>query len=223
MGFYYFSILSLVPLAIAYAVLGLVFLGIARVTRNKTWQKTLLVVLGATFAVLPIAEELWIAWRFGQTCKEAGTFVYRKVQVDGFYDDTRTTHSGAPTPQAASSFDKSGYRFLEMKGPEKYIRLEKIDDQWKTAVIDRPTARYHFKTTDSGTIVSHKILKSQTTVVDNLTGEELARYIRFGRSSAWFYIGLDKPAFACDAPKGWPLTRKSLLIYREVLIPIDKR
>ena len=88
MGFYYFSILSIVPLGIAYGLLFLAFWGIAHLTRGIVRRRGLLLVVGVVFLILPVAEELWIAWNFGQACKEAGAFIYRKVEVDGFYDST---------------------------------------------------------------------------------------------------------------------------------------
>ena len=219
MGFYYISIFSIVPLGTAYGLLLLVFWGIARLTRGIPRRKALLGVAGAVFLFLPVAEELWIAWNFGQACKEAGTFIYKKVKVQGFYDDTRTTHAGTPTPQAVESFERSGYRFLEMRGREKFIRIEKIDGQWRPIVLDRPTARYHYKWPDRGTRVAHKVGKSETVVIDTETNDQVARYTRFGRRPPWFWIGLDTPAFACDAPGRWPLTKSGLSVYREVLIP----
>ena len=225
MGFYYFSILSLAPLAIAYGLLLLVFWGIAHLTRRMPGRKALLAAIGAVFLILPVSEELWIAWNFGQACKEAGTFIQQKVQVEGFYDGTRTTHANTPTPQAIESFEKSGYRFFEMRGQEKFVRIEKIDGQWKPIVLDRPTARYHFRFSDptDGTPWAHKIVRSGSVVMDSESNKEIARYTSFGRRPAWFFIGLGTSAFACYAPGRWPLTRGSRLIYPEVLIPAVQR
>ena len=224
MGFYYTSFFSIIPLAIAYAVLGLAFWGIVRATRGRRWRKPILIVAAVGFLLLPVSEELWIAWNFGQACKEAGTFIYRKVQVEGFYDDTRTTHAGPPTPQAVKSFEESGYRFLEMKGQEKFVRIEKADGQWRAFMLDRPTARYHYKWPNPhGDQVAHKVGKSERIVIDTETNEQIARYTGFGRRPPWFWIGLDTPAFACDAPGRWPLTRGNPLIYREALIPATQR
>lgn len=225
MGFYYFSIFSLVPLSIAYGVLALFFWGIARGMRDVRRRGLILAAIAIVFLIVPIAEEVWIAWNFGQACKEAGTFVHKKVQVEGFYDDTRSTHAGTPTPQAVESFEKSGYRFLEMKGKERFVRIEKIDGHWESTVLDRPTARYHFMYTDlmNGTPWGHKITRTGSVVIDKETGLEIARYVGFGRDAPWYFIGLDRPGFACDAPSRWPYTRNSRLIYEHALIPSSKR
>jgi hypothetical protein len=220
MGFYYISIFSLIPLAIAYGLLALVFWGLTRITREMRGRKAVLVAVGAVFLVLPVAEEVWIAWNFAQACGEAGTFIYKRVQVEGFYDDTRTTHAGPPTPQAVKSFEESGYQFLEMKGKEKFIRIEKTDGNWRAVVLDQPKARYHYRWPDPyGVRVAHKVGKSERLVIDTETNEQIARYTGFGRRPPWFWIGLDTPPFACDAPGRWPLARGNPLIYREALIP----
>ncbi len=224
MGFYYISIFSLMMLGAIYTVLIFAFWGIARFTHGMPGRKVLLTIVGAVFLVGPVVEELWIAWNFGQACKEAGTFIYKKVEVEGFYDDTRSTHAGTPIPQAVESFEKTGYRFLEMKGREKFVRIEKIDGQWKPIVLDHPTARYHYKHTDpiNGTRVSHKVGRSGTLVLDSGTNDVIARYTSFGREPPWFWIGLGIPGFACDAPGRWPNTSGNALVYRESLIPVTK-
>jgi hypothetical protein len=220
-AFYYTSLLSAVPLGIAYGLLALTFFGVIHVTRKTRNRGIVLVALGLIFLLLPIAEELWIAWHFARACDEAGTLIKRQVKVAGFYDDTRSTHAGPPTAQAVESFEKSGFRFLEMKGREKFVRIEKIDGQWKPSVLDHPSARYHFKHTDpmNGTPWGHKIGRSGSVVMDTQTGEEIARYTSFGRKPPWFYISLGNAPFACDAPGDWPNSRKSALVHREVLIP----
>jgi hypothetical protein len=226
MGFYYTSVFSIVPLGIAY-VLMLVFFGLAWWFTRKAESR---VVIRATTAlvlgVLPIGEELWIAWNFGQACKQAGTFITRKIPVEGFYDDTRSTHFGDPTAQAAESFDKTGYRFLEMKGPNgRVVHIEKSDGTWKATLLERSTARYQFKHTDpiNGTPWGHKIIRSGSSVIDVETNEEIARYVSFGRGAPWYFIWLDRPGFACDAPGRWPYTRNSRLVYREALVPLERR
>jgi hypothetical protein len=219
MGFYYINTFSIALLGVAYILLLLAFWGVARLTREMPGRKAVHAVIGVVFLILPVGEELWIAWNFGQACKEAGTFIHKKVQVEGFYDDTRTTHAAPPTSQAVESFEKSGYRFFEMRGREKFVRIEKIADKWIPTVLDRPTAKYYYKWPDRGTRVAHKVGKSETVVIDTQTNEQIARYTRFGRRPSWFWIGLDVPAFACDAPGRWPLTKDSLSVYREVLIP----
>jgi hypothetical protein len=183
------------------------------------------------FLLLPIAEELWIAWRFAQACENAGTFIYKKVQVEGFYDETRPADPRPPTEQAKRSMDASGYRFHERprygrrSGSSEVVRFEKVGDDWRVTLLDRPTARYHFRYSDamSGTPWGHKIIRSGSVVIDSESNYEIARYASFGRRPPWFFVWLDTPAFACDAPGRWPLTKGSRLIYPEVLIPVVQR
>ncbi|HXF65552.1 MAG TPA: hypothetical protein VNK67_02480 [Burkholderiales bacterium] len=129
MGFYYFNVLSIFPLGIAYGFLLLLFWGIARLTRGVPGRKALLGIVGAVFFVLPVAEELWIAWNFGQACKEAGTFIYKKVQVEGFYDSTMRS--------AYENTKPGGYQFVEhatadRKGIE---RVERADDEARAQAL----------------------------------------------------------------------------------------
>ncbi len=225
MGLYYISLFSIVPLGIAYVLLALVYWAIA-IAAEKVWMRgSALVVVGAIFLVLPISEEIWIAWNFGQACKEAGTSIHKKVHVDGFYDDTRSTHTGVPTWQAIESFEKSGYQFFEMRGGEKFVRIERISGQWKSISLDRPTARYHYRMTDpmNGTPWAYKIVRTGAVVIDTENNLEIARYTSFGRSPPWFYFGLGTPSFACDAPERWPRTSSSHLIYSQVLLPTAQR
>lgn len=262
MGFYYLSISSLLLLGVVYTVLLLLFLGIARVTRGMRGRKALLGVVGTVFLILPIAEELWIAWHFGQACKQAGTFIYKKVEVEGFYDDTgggtMTRLVGRPPYQFIESRESGGkYRRVEhasaeersralawyseknpgkQPGPKEWI-THPVSDRvhvtveidtgyaWRITQLDRPTARYHYKDTTpmNGTPWAHKVGKTESVVIDTETNEEIARYTAFGRRPPWFWIGLDTPAFACDAPGRWPYARGNPLVYRNALIPAGQR
>jgi hypothetical protein len=260
MAFYYPSIFGLVPLAIAYGLLAFVYWIIVVGTRGDPRRGLILSVLGAVFLVLPVGEELWIGWNFGQACKGAGTFITKKVQTDGFYDASM---------RAAYENTKPGrYQFVEQatedsKGFERVERVEDesrskalawysgrnpgkslpnsivypVDDNirivvslssagaWKVTKLDRPTARYHFKNTDpmSGTPWGHKIGRSGSVVIDTQSNEEIARYASFGRRPPWFYIGLGVAPYSCDSPGDWPNSRRSSLIYREVLIPTGRK
>ena len=259
MAFYYTSILSIVPLGIAYLAAALVYGGIWWLSRGAPQRASIRIVAAAVLLVLPVSEELWIAWRFGQACKEAGTFITRKVQADGFYDDTMRS--------AYENTSRSGYRFVEQRTEDRKAieRVERGDrdsaakalawyaeqnpgkpyppsviypvqknvqivvfpktgELWAVTRLDRPTARYHFKHTDpmNGTPWGYKVIRFGSVVVDSKTNEEVARYTGFARNPPWFFVGLDTPGFACDSPGNWPYTRKSRLIYRDVLIPAGR-
>ncbi len=218
MGFYYVSLFSIAPLGLAYGALALLFWGVVRATRGMRARSALLGISGAVFLLLPVSEELWIAWNFGQACKQAGTFIHKKVRVEGFYDDT--THWWRQLKESTN------YRFVESRDQSSGAlwRVERDGDEVKHFRIDRPTARYHYLwPRKHGTPVAYKIGRSERLVIDTQTGDQIARYIGFGRRPPWFWIGLDTPAFACDAPGRWPYARGNPLIYQGALIPVAQR
>lgn len=129
MGFYYFSLFSIVPLGIVYAFLALVFWGIVHATRGQRWRKTTLTIAGVVLLLLPVSEELWIAWNFGQACKDAGTLVHRRVEVDGFYDSTMRS--------AYENTKRGGYKFVEQATDDhKAIeRVERADEASRSKAL----------------------------------------------------------------------------------------
>lgn len=217
MGFYYWSFLNWVPLGIAYGVLLLVLWGIGRLMRGVKWRALLLLGVGLLFLALPVSEELWIAWSFGQACNEAGTFIYKKVQVEGFYDDT---HSWSE--RRMTEVGETKYHFVEGREGNSYWRHERNGDQIRSFKIDRPTAKYHFKMTASHKPVTHGVVQHESIVLDTANGELMGRYTRYSRSAPWFFVGLGTADFSCDAPGRWPLTPGDFLIYQQVLEPIKK-
>lgn len=130
MGFFYISILSIPFLGIVYGVLLLLFWGVARVTRGMPGRNALLLVVAAVFLVLPVAEELWIGYTFGKLCKkDAGIFVKRAVEVDGFYDSTM---------RSAYENTKPGrYRFVEhaKKDRNGFERVERADEAMRNEAL----------------------------------------------------------------------------------------
>ena len=84
----------------SWLILGPLYLGGAAVIAfvcwllAKTWKPAWLpaIPLLLVLAVAPLWEELGIAYNFGKLCKkDAGIFVYKTVEVEGFYDDTGGT------------------------------------------------------------------------------------------------------------------------------------
>jgi hypothetical protein len=259
MAFYYVSILSIVPLGIAYVILALIFAGIVVVTRGIRGRGFVLSFIAIGFLFLPVSEEIWIAWHFAQACKQAGTFIKKKVQVAGYYDGTGTVTRivGGPAYEFIESPERDGtYRRVERANEQERERAlgwyaenhpgarpapdawitQPVSDRvqvvveintnyaWKVTKLDHPTARYQFRNTDpmNGTPWGHKIIRSGSVVIDTQTNEEIARYTSFGRGAPWYFVGLNVPSFACDAPGRWPSTKGTALIYREALIPIAK-
>ena len=261
MAFYYLNVLSLLFLGGLYAIAILLFWLVW--TRVLGWAFRGPVVWTVIPAILiaPWMEEFWIAYHFGQACKDAGTYVFHKVAVDGYYDGTSrgtmTRLVGRPgykfieSSQGDGKFRRVEYASAQEKasalawyaqnnsgrlpGPREWI-THRITDRmkvtvemdtgyaWRIIEITKPTARYHYESPyPYGLSVAYKTVKTQAIVIDTETNQQLARYTSFGREPPWFWIGLDIPSFACDAPGRWPLTSGSTLIDREALTPTGQQ
>lgn len=194
MGFYYISIFSLGLLGIVYGVLVLVFWGVARLMRNMPGRKMVLAVVGVVFLILPVAEELWIAWNFGQACREAGTFIYKKVEVEGFYDDT--------TGWGPRQLAETRFQFVESKDVlyKKLSRVEKAD----TASRDRALAWYAEK--NQGKVhpkdlyIVHPVSDSEQIVVSP-SGVDAWRVKKIDSPSAKYH-------YLWSSPYGVPVSHK---------------
>ncbi|MBX9904849.1 MAG: hypothetical protein K2Y31_10875 [Burkholderiales bacterium] len=137
MRFYYPSVFSLMLLGVFYALamIGLWLWwtkGLKRKFSGPTAWSVVALVL-----VAPWLEEFWIAWNFGQLCrKDAGIFVNKTVEVEGFYNST-----GAPLDLVRPG----GYRFIESYSPEQRrkgsnqgaIRLEFGDAEFTRQAIEK--------------------------------------------------------------------------------------
>ena len=213
MRFYYYSFFGVLLILLVYA-LGGALLG-ALWFALRRWKRAwvLMLPLFALLLILPWAEELWIAWNFGQLCKkDAGTSILKTVEVDGFYDETHGWR--------ADALRQSGYRWMEGRGEESYWRHDRVGDEVRSVRIAQPTARFQF-TRDSGTKVFYKVSRQTSSVMDRVTGELLGRYTRYNREAPWFFIGLDRPRMSCDGSDG-PPAKNSFLIYRDVLKPRER-
>lgn len=225
MIFYYHTIFSLILIGLIYVV-GTAALAVLwyLLRRWKVVAWALVVPLWLGLLVAPWLEELWIAYHFGQACKDAGLVITKKVQVEGFYDDTRETHAGPRTPQGAEELDHSGYRFYEMKpgpariGQTKVVHLEKTNGEWVATVVEHPTARYHFQQPYNHARLGHKITKIERMVIDSETGTVIARERIYGRDAPWYFLGLDRSLLQCP-PHGLHPELPGKLLYQIVLEP----
>ena len=205
MGFYYVSIFSIVPLGIAYAILALVYWGVVRLTRGIAMRAVVLSVTGVVFLLLPGGEELWIAWNFGQACKEAGTFIHKKVQVDGFYDSTM---------RSAYENTKPGrYRFVEhaTEDREGVERVERADAEMRA----RALAWYADRDPGKG-------LPKDKSIVYPLNDKE--RIVVFPNGTdAWHVTKLDRPTARYHFKKTDPMsgTRWAHKVGRSGSVVID--
>jgi hypothetical protein len=88
-------------------------------------------VSALVIAMLPWTEELWIAFRFSQLCREdAGVFINKTVEVTGFYDDT--------AGWGPRQIEASGYQFVESRDTlhRKLLRVERADDTARKRALD---------------------------------------------------------------------------------------
>jgi hypothetical protein len=213
MRFYYISIVSLILLGVIYALGTALLAGIWYWLRQKRRIGIVMVPLFLLLYVGPWVEELWIAYNFGQLCrKDAGKFIYRAVEVKGFYDDT--SHWWR---QLADS----DFEFVESRehGRKAYWRVERNGSHLRHFAIAHPTARFHYTRDIYGARVAYKITRQESRVTDSATGEVLGRYVEYGRGPYWFFIGLDQYPYSCDGPDGGPTSKHNSLIYRDVLKP----
>jgi hypothetical protein len=214
MGFYYFSLLgTALALLLGFCAAGAFWL-LWRGVLNRNISGKVFAISLPLFLLLPWSEELWIAYNFDRHCRQdAGIFVYKTVEVEGFYDAARETHAGPRSEEGARDLDRDGYRFYEMVfsnyrgGPNQIVHFEKISGVWKASVLDHPTARYHYRWPHVDTPIGHKVDKIERVVVDSQTGELLARETKYRREAPWFYIGLDRPVILCPAPGKHPLEK----------------
>jgi len=219
--------------------------------RKFTWRSAL--ISAVVIAMLPWAEEWWIASSFGYYCrKDAGVFVYKTVEVDGYYNGT-----GAVT----RIVDGPAYKFIE--GPERgggYRRVERATEDeknraidiyvkdkgkqpgerdwisetvggngkinvemntglaWRFTKLDKPTARYEYRTLQQSARNGYKIRKTEHVVKDIQTGELLGRETVYVRDAYWFFIGLDAPVMVCPDSREKAQYPRGML-YENVLIP----
>ncbi len=216
MRFYYLSIISILLLLLIWSIgtwLLVRFGAQLKESHTRVWP--LMLPLFLLLYLGPIAEELYIAWNFDRLCKkDAGIFVYKTVQVDGFYDDTHAWR--------ADKLEKSGFRWVEGRDrttfKEVYWRHEWVGDKIRSYEIERPTARYHYKMVASHKPVAHQIDQFEDVVEDTHDDQVIGRYMNYRRGAPWFFIGLGRPTIPCEETQ--KDTRKyGRLIYRVVLEP----
>lgn len=188
-----------VAIILVYSALVLIFIvwPMTGVLQKLRWKWALLGPVALVLLAAPWAEEYWIARNFHEACQDAGVHVYKKVEVDGFYDDTMAS--------GYELINRYGYQFMEHKASDGQIKhIEKADGQWKITNLDRPTARYYYKYAYQPTLyrteerVGWKLEKLEMQVVDSETGEVIARETDYKRTiniaeGSWrLYWGLAK-------------------------------
>ena len=172
------EVLILVYTSAGLAITGALFFAL----RKRRWKWAVvapLVLVVATLAAAPFAEEAHIASHFAALCKDAGVHVGRKVLAAGFYDGIMRS--------GFLYIDRSGYEFMEHPSSDrkKVEHVEKIDGKWVTTVLDRPSARYHLLESQPNRKAGYRIVVTERVVVDSQNGEVIARdttYKRYANS-----------------------------------------
>jgi hypothetical protein len=222
-----------VGIILAYSALVLLFViwPLAGMLRKLRWKWEVLGPVALVLLAAPWAEEYWIAKNFYEACQNAGVHVYKKVEVEGFVDDTSRCDRDGIKPgywnfdgKSLADWDSRGYRFQEnMLKDGGVVHLERTSQGLEASLLDHPTARYHYKHAYQPTPyeteeqIGWKLEKLETVVVDSETGEIIGRDTKYRRTvniaegSGRLYWGLAQTTCEGEIPKD-PL-------YKYVLIP----
>lgn len=164
--------------AYSLMVIAIIAWPLSRWLRRWRLKWALIVPIALPLLAAPWAEEAWIAWNFTQACKDAGVHVYRKVEVDGFYDETGAIGAGL--------VKNNRYSFVEYRrlyNRTQVEHAEKSGGDVQFTFLTHPTARYHFKYADprQDVRIGWKLMKHETVVVDSTNGEIVGRDTHFKR------------------------------------------
>lgn len=85
---------------------------------------------------------------------------------------------------------------------------------YRVIIINKPSARYHYKTVDNHNLVAHRISRFEDVVLDSESGILLGRYTNYTRGPYSFFIHLDAPVMECREIRG-----KDPRVYIHVLKP----
>jgi len=164
-----------------YTLVGLTLVaGLYAAVRKASWRWFLLtpaLVALIALAVAPFVEERIIAARYEDACKTAGVHIRRQVEVDGYYD--------ARMRSGYEEIMRYGYAWMEhpARDHKNVEHLERVDGQWRSRVIDRPTARYHLIQSASNRSIAHKVWMDETVIIDSQTNEVISRQTVFKRTA----------------------------------------
>ena len=175
------SIIGLFIILMFYSVAALSLAAFWKVLPVGRGRRVIIAALAFIALALPLADEMWISWHFNDLCKSAGVHIKRKVEVDGFYDDTMRS--------GYELIDRYGYKFMEhhFDNTAAVEHVEKVNGQWHKTILEQPSARYHFKFADprQEMPVGYQLQKRETIIVDSTTGEVIGREISFNRYPGW--------------------------------------
>lgn len=182
----------LIMMAFYSIVTGLLFLLWLPMRHWQGWR-FVIAPLALVFIALPWVDEIYIAWHFHELCKDAGVHVYKKVEVDGFLDDTsREERDGQKigllfnNPKYLEDWDRTGYVFKEYMLKDGGARhLERQPDGVYVTILDRPTARYVYKYSANNEDAGLQLSKTEFIIVDTQTDEIISRSTLYKRYPGW--------------------------------------
>ncbi|RLJ61234.1 hypothetical protein [Sulfurisoma sediminicola] len=233
------SPIGIVLIAIYSAIVVVVLaLPLRKLLARFRWKWAAIAPPVAVLLALPWAEEAWIAWHFKQACTDAGVHVGRKVEVEGFVDDTSRTPRNQIRKgnwnfdaKSLADWDARGYRYKEnMLTDGGVVHLERTPEGIVASILDQPTARYHYKHAYQPTPhkieepIGWRLEKIEWQVVDSATGEVLGRNTLIKRRAStverlWIRL-LGSDLTICPDPDSGPKQQPFL---EAVLVPAIKR
>ena len=164
-------------MAVFYLIATFPMIFLWKKIRHLRYRWWLFVPLILIIMVLPIADELWISYNFYEVCKDAGVHVTRKIEVEGFYDETMRS--------GYENIKNNGYQFMEHPSTKKgkIGHVTRINGEWEEEVLNEPTARYHYKYADprQWVPIGFQLYKHEMQIIDSETGEMVSRETSFSR------------------------------------------
>ncbi len=141
-------------------------------------QFALLAVAVPLLVAVPLADALWIDWKFNALGRDAGLHVAHRVAVDGYYDGKLQWDE--------AKLRKSGFHFMEYRDKDgAFRRIELTEKASRTLEIPQPTARYHWVNVSTRQPVAYRIGESEDQVVDTQTGAIFGRNVIYLSYPGW--------------------------------------
>lgn len=183
----FISPFGIIIMAVFYLIATFPMIFLWKKIRHLRYRWWLFVPLILIIMVLPIADELWISYNFYKVCKDAGVYLTRKIEVEGYYNETG---GGVDIPGVVKGYGENEFSFVERligynpeEKPLKVSHVEKNNGEWYVTILDQPTARYHYKHADPRRWVpiGFQLYKNEMQIVDSETGEIISRETSFSR------------------------------------------
>ncbi len=178
--------------AVFYGICAALLMPLWRAKSGSMLKKCTVVALAVIAVILPWADEIYIASRFADLCRDAGVHVYKKVTVEGFLDSTGTKMSADSVRVGAiRTLDDRGreefrYRFKESPLRDGRIwRLERLGNQLSASILDRPSAEFMYRRPVEDQQVAYQITKTEYQVVDMSNERVIGRRTFYKRYPGW--------------------------------------